>query len=206
MSLADLFRKISPEPPGPAEFILCCLGNPGKKYEKTRHNSGFMTADLIAAERSVKINRLKFHGMYGEFLYGGKKIVLLKPQTFMNDSGVCAREALDWYKLPPEKLIVVCDDLELPCGKIRVRSKGSDGGHNGLKSIIYHTGSDRFPRVRIGIGRPENPEFSVIDYVLGRFTDAEYEKVETAVKRASAAALEIASGSPESAANLFNGA
>ncbi len=206
MSLADLFRKISPEPAGPVEFILCCLGNPGAKYERTRHNAGFMTADRLAADNGVRVNRLKFHGVCGDFSYGGKRLLLLKPQTFMNDSGISAREALDWYKLPVERLIVVCDDLELPLGKIRVRAKGSDGGHNGLKSIIYQTGSDCFPRVKIGIGRPDNPEFSVIDWVLGRFNDEEYRKAEEAVKRAAAAALEIAVHSPDSAANLYNGA
>jgi len=207
MSLSDIFKKLQrpPEPQGTPDFIICCLGNPGSKYEGTRHNAGFMTADFLAKEKDVRVNNLKFHGIYGRFTHGDKKIVLLKPQTFMNESGISAREILDFFKLPPERLIVVCDDLELPCGKIRVRAKGSDGGHNGLKSIIYHTGTSVFPRVKIGIGRPENPEHDVIDWVLGRFTAGERELVEKAVPRAAAAALEIVSGSTDSAANLYNG-
>lgn len=205
MSLADIFKKHTAVCQGPVDFIICCLGNPGKKYEGTRHNAGFITADYIEGEQKIKLNKLKFHGVSGEFTYGGRRLVLIKPQTFMNDSGVCAREVVSWYKLPPERLIVVCDDLELPCGKLRVRAKGSDGGHNGLKSIIYHLGSDGFPRVRIGIGRPDNPEHTVIDWVLGRFSGDEAESIKKTIPRAAAAALEITAAGTASAANLYNG-
>ena len=123
----------------------------------------------------------------------------------MNASGESAREALAWFKLPPERLIVVCDDLELPCGKIRVRAKGSAGGHNGLKSIIYQLGTDAFPRVKIGIGRPQTPEYPVVDYVLGRFTAEERPLIDAAVRHAAEAALEITASSPEQAAAHFNG-
>ena len=152
MSIFDgiLSRRTGAAPSGPAAFCICCLGNPGREYDGTRHNAGFMTADRIAADQHISVTRLKFKGIYGELEHAGQKIILLKPQTFMNASGESAREALAWFKLPPERLIVVCDDLELPCGKIRVRAKGSAGGHNGLKSIIYQLGTDAFPRPHRG--------------------------------------------------------
>lgn len=207
MSIFDRFLSSRPaaNPPGPVAFCVCCLGNPGVKYDGTRHNAGFMTADLIAEQKRIQLNRLKFKAVCGEAEHDGAKILILKPQTFMNSSGESAREVLAWYKLPPERLIVVCDDLELPCGKIRIRAKGSDGGHNGLKSIIAQIGSDAFPRVRIGIGRPQNPEYPVVDYVLGRFTAEESKPIGTAVQRAAAAVFEIVSSSPEQAAAHFNG-
>lgn len=185
--------------------ILCCLGNPGAKYAGTRHNAGFMVADFIAGEHNIKINRLKFHGVYGELVLGQSRVIILKPQTFMNNSGLSAKQAAEWYKIPADRLIVICDDLDLPCGKIRVRAKGSDGGHKGLKSILYHLGTDAFPRIRIGIGKPENPDYPTTDWVLGRFSGDERIKIESAVRRAAAAAFEIVSNSVESAANLYNG-
>ena len=189
----------------PVAYCICCLGNPGAKYEGTRHNAGFMAADIIAAQKNIRLNRLKFKAVYGETEHDGNKLIVLKPQTYMNSSGESAREVLAWFRLPPERLIVVCDDLELPCGKIRIRAKGSDGGHNGLKSIITQLGSDAFPRIRIGIGRPQNPEYPIIDYVLGRFTSEERAPMETAISRAAAAALEIVASSPEQAAAHYNG-
>ena len=207
MSIFDgiLSHRTGAAPSGPAAFCICCLGNPGREYDGTRHNAGFMTADRIAADRHISVTRLKFKGIYGELEYAGQKIILLKPQTFMNASGESAREALAWFKLPPERLIVVCDDLELPCGKIRVRAKGSAGGHNGLKSIIYQLGTDMFPRVKIGIGRPQTPEYPVVDYVLGHFTAEERPLIDAAVRHAAEAALEITASSPEQAAAHFNG-
>ena len=207
MSFFNRFRtpRASAAPSGPVDYCLCFLGNPGAKYDGTRHNAGFMAGDIVAETLGVKISRLKFKGTYTEAEYAGKRIVLLKPQTYMNASGESAREALAWFKLPPEKLIVVCDDLELPCGKIRVRAKGSAGGHNGLKSIIREIGSDAFPRVKIGVDRPKNPEYQVIDYVLGKFTADEAKPVAGAIKNAAAAALEIVATSTETAAGKFNG-
>ena len=164
-----------------------------------------MAGDIVAETLGVQLNRLKFKGTYAEAVHGGKRIVLLKPQTYMNASGESVREVLAWFKIPPEKLIVVCDDLELPCGKIRVRAKGSAGGHNGLKSIIREIGSDAFARVKIGIDRPKNPEYQVIDYVLGKFTPDEAKPMTGAIKNAAAAALEIVASSTEAAAGKFNG-
>lgn len=207
MSIFDRFFPPRPaaSPSEPVAFCVCCLGNPGAKYDGTRHNAGFMTADVLAEQKRIQLNRLKFKAVCGETEHNGVRIILLKPQTFMNSSGESAREVLAWYKLPPERLIVVCDDLELPCGKIRVRAKGSDGGHNGLKSIIAQIGSDAFPRVRIGIGRPQNPEYAVVDYVLGRFTAEESKPVGIAIQRAAEAVFEIVAASPEQAAARFNG-
>lgn len=207
MSIFDriLSPRVQAGPHGPVAYCICCLGNPGSQYEGTRHNAGFMAADVIAEQKQIKLNRLKFKAVYGEAEHSEKKIIVLKPQTFMNSSGESAREALTWFKLPPERLIVICDDLELPRGKIRIRAKGSDGGHNGLKSIIAQLGSDAFPRVKIGIGRPSNPEYSIVDYVLGRFTAEESQPVGMAVKRAAQAALEIVASSPEQAAARYNG-
>ncbi|MBR5519975.1 MAG: aminoacyl-tRNA hydrolase [Clostridia bacterium] len=207
MSFFNRFRSPSASvgPAGPVEYCLCFLGNPGSKYDGTRHNAGFMAGDLVAEALGVKLSRLKFKAVYAEAEHAGKKIVLLKPQTYMNASGESVREALAWYKLPPEKLIVVSDDLELPCGKIRVRSKGSAGGHNGLKSIIQQIGSDAFLRVKIGIDRPKNPEYQVIDYVLGKFSADEAKPVAGAIKNAADACLEIVAASAESAAAKFNG-
>lgn len=207
MSILDgiLSQRTAAVPGGAPAFCICCLGNPGREYDGTRHNAGFMTADRIADEKGIRLTRLKFKGVFGELVHAGQKIMLLKPQTFMNASGESAREALAWFHLPPERLIVVCDDLELPCGKIRIRSKGSAGGHNGLKSIISQLGTDAFPRVKIGIGRPQSPGYAVVDYVLGHFSAEERPLIDTAVRRAADAALEITASSPEQAAAHFNG-
>lgn len=206
MSIFDLFKKIEkPRPSGPVEYIVCCLGNPGREYENTRHNCGFMTAAALSKMDGFVPKRLKFESLYGDFVYEGHRFILLLPQTFMNDSGRSALAALGFYKLPPEKLLVICDDLELPPGRIRIRQKGSDGGHKGLKSIIYHLSSNDFPRIRIGIGRPQNPDFQVTDWVLGRFTEQERKLVEPAILRAREAVLEILTSSVDSAMSKYNG-
>lgn len=205
MSIFDLFKKIEKPAAGPVTHIICGLGNPGPKYEETRHNAGFMALDALAEQEKVKINRLKFKALYGEMVFPGGRALLLKPQTMMNASGVSVREAMAFYKLPPERLIVVYDDISLPCGKLRIRAKGSDGGHNGMKDIIYQLGTDQFPRVRVGIGQPPHKDYSVTDWVLGKFSDEEIPTMQAAVKRAAAAALAVAQTSPEQAGNQFNG-
>ena len=204
----SVFQKVfSPRntPTGPVTWCICCLGNPGPKYEGTRHNAGFMTADVLAEKVGCKLNKLKFKAVCGEFEHAGQRVLLLKPQTYMNSSGESVGEAARWYKLKPDHVIVVCDDLELPCGRLRVRAKGSDGGHNGLKSIIYHLNSNEFPRVKIGIDRPKEPGYEVVDYVLGRFPEAERPTVDKVIHYAADAALEIIAHSPELAASHYNG-
>ncbi len=207
MSIFDIFKQLETQNQarGPVGYIVCCLGNPTSKYDGTRHNAGFMVADKLAEKLGVKIDRMKFSGLACEAETKAGRIVILKPQTYMNESGVSARAALDWYKLTPDKLIVVCDDMELAPGRLRVRPKGSAGGHNGLKSIIEHTGTTEFPRVRVGIGRPTVPGYQVVDWVLGRFSSDEAKAVSEAVPLATDAVLEIVSSGTESAMNKFNG-
>jgi PTH1 family peptidyl-tRNA hydrolase len=190
---------------GGIEFIIAGLGNPGTQYENTRHNAGYMAADLIAKEAGVKLNKLKFQSLTGVALLGGKKCLLMKPTTFMNLSGQAVTAALDYYKLPPEKLLVCCDDITGAIGQLRIRRSGSDGGHNGLKNIIYLTGSDQFPRIKIGVGDKPHPDYPLVDWVLSRFTKDEYQHLQPAVKNAAAAALLIVGGEIEKAMNLYNG-
>ncbi len=185
--------------------VLCCLGNPGRKYEATRHNVGFMAADFLSTEYNFKVDKLKFSALFGVFQHKENKILVLKPQTYMNESGISVRAALDFYKLTPDKLVVICDDMELPCGKLRVRAKGGDGGHKGLKSIIYHIHTNEFARVRVGIGRPPHEDMEVTDWVLGKFSSDEKQLVDVAIKNSALAALEAISTSPQHAANIYNG-
>ena len=154
--LERLFR-IRPEPAGNVEYLIVGLGNPGEKYEGTRHNAGFMALDFIAEQAGAKLDRLKFKGLCARAEIGGKKVLLLKPGTYMNLSGQSVVEAMNFYKLPPQKVIVLYDDISFPPGKLRIRLKGSDGGQNGMKNIIYLSGSDAFPRVRLGTGDRPDP-------------------------------------------------
>ena len=151
---------------GPPEFIIVGLGNPGKQYELTRHNAGFLFADLLADKNGVKINKIQFKAVTASLTLGGVKCLLMKPQTFMNNSGEAVRQAASFYKIPPERILVVFDDISLPCGRLRIRRKGSDGGHNGIKSIIYHLNSDAFPRVKLGVGEKPHPDYDLADWVL----------------------------------------
>lgn len=145
------------------------LGNPGKQYELTRHNAGFLFADLLADKNGVKINKIQFKAVTASLTLGGVKCLLMKPQTFMNNSGEAVRQAASFYKIPPERILVVFDDISLPCGRLRIRRKGSDGGHNGIKSIIYHLNSDAFPRVKLGVGEKPHPDYDLADWVLSQF-------------------------------------
>lgn len=154
-------------PQGPVEYIVAGLGNPGRQYENSRHNVGFIALDKIAAQRGFKIDRLRFKSLTGECMIDGKKTLFIKPSTFMNLSGEAVSEALSFYKLPIERLLVIHDDISLEPGKLRIRQKGSHGGHNGLKNIILLTGSDSFARVKIGVGEKPAPEYDLADWVLG---------------------------------------
>ncbi|OBW47896.1 aminoacyl-tRNA hydrolase [Bacillus safensis] len=157
------------------------LGNPGKEYEKTRHNVGFMTIDELSKKWNIPLNQSKFHGQFGTGFVSGQKVLLVKPLTYMNLSGECVRPLMDYYDIPLEHLKVIYDDLDLPTGRIRLRTKGSAGGHNGIKSLIQHLGSPEFDRFRIGIGRPQNG-MKVVDYVLGRFSEEEQPDIASAIQ------------------------
>ncbi len=156
------FKRSKGIAPGPIEFLIVGLGNPGKNYEFTRHNAGFLTLDHIASELDTEITNLKNNALVADVVIDGHRCLLVKPQTFMNNSGTAVRDIAKFYKIPPEKIIVIFDDISLPCGKLRIRRKGTDGGHNGIKSIIYHLNSDLFPRIKIGIARcpPAEPRQS----------------------------------------------
>ena len=155
---------------GGIEYLIVGLGNPGRQYETTRHNAGFLFMDMLADKLNVKINKIKFKAVVGEAQIGGVRCLLMKPQTFMNLSGEAVKEACTFYKIPPENVIVAFDDISLPCGGLRIRRKGSAGGHNGIKSIIQHLGSDNFPRIKLGVGAKPHPDYDLADYVLSNFS------------------------------------
>ena len=199
-----LFQKNTPSP-GPVEFMIVGLGNPGKQYENTRHNAGFLAVDTIAQKHHTDIKRIKFKGLVGECSLGGKKALLLKPSTFMNLSGQSVREAMQFYKLPPEKVLVIFDDINLEPGKLRIRRKGSDGGHNGMKNIIYLSGSDAFPRVKIGVGQKPHPDYDLAKWVLSRFTAGEQKLLREEMDRIADAAELVLAGRIDEAMNRYNG-
>lgn len=187
-------------------WMIVCLGNPGAKYAKTRHNAGFMAADALEREYGVKINKLKFKALTAVAQIGGEAVLLMKPQTYMNLSGEAVGEAARFYKIDPAHILVVSDEMSLAAGKMRIRRKGSAGGHNGLKNIIAHLGTDEFPRIRIGVGAPapSNDGDEVIDWVIGSVPQSELKLIEeTAAKAAEACACYIKNG-PEQAMNRYN--
>ena len=184
-------------------YLIAGLGNPGKEYEMTRHNIGFHTIDYMADKYNVKVNKLKYKALYGEARIGTEKVILIKPQTYMNNSGESLMDFVSFFKVPAENLIVISDDVSLDCGRIRVRAKGSAGGHNGLKSIIYLLQSDEFPRVRIGVGSPEH---DMVNHVLGRFSKEQIPVMEDAMERAVCAVEEIIKNGVPSAMNKYNAA
>ena len=195
------FEEGSPQSP---EFLIVGLGNPGPKYAFTRHNAGFLCLELLAQQQDAQIKRIKFKGLLGETRLGGHRCLLLKPQTFMNNSGESVREAAAFYKIPPERILVIFDDVSLPCGKLRIRRKGSDGGHNGIKSIIYHLGSDAFPRIKLGVGEKPDAEWDLADWVLSPFRKEELAALREASEKACDAAQKIVCGDIEQAMGLYN--
>lgn len=203
--MLPFFKKKSPLMGGGAvEFMIVGLGNPGKEYENTRHNAGFMALDAIAEKNHAEVKRVKFKGLVGECRIAGKKVLLLKPSTFMNLSGQSVVEAMGFYKLQPQQVLVLFDDINLEPGKLRIRRKGSDGGHNGLKNIIYLSGSDQFPRIKIGVGKKPRPEYDLKDWVLSRFSQREMQELSPALDNAAAAAELILKGEIDRAMNLYN--
>ena len=190
--------------PAGISWIIVCLGNPGTKYEYTRHNAGFMAADALAESSGVRICKSSFKALTASCEIGGEKVLLMKPQTYMNNSGESVAAAAGYYKVPAERILVLSDEISLPQGKIRVRSSGSAGGHNGLKSIISCLGTDQFPRIRIGVGSPAHPDYDMKDWVLGKFTGKDLENMkEAAARAAEAAAFYVEHGCAETM-NRFN--
>lgn len=185
------------------EWLIAGLGNPGQKYEHTRHNMGFLTVDLLAEQKGVKLNKVKFKSAYNFLELGGARCLVMKPQTYMNLSGEAVREAALFYKIPPERVLVIYDDVSLPVGKLRVRPNGSAGGHNGIKNIIAHLGTQTFPRVKIGTGAPETGE-DMIGWVTGVPPQKEREILLESFKRAIAAAECVIAHGCQKAMNDFN--
>ena len=190
---------------GGVDWLLVCLGNPGDQYENTRHNVGFQVADAVAERHNVPIQRLKFRALTNTITVGEKKVLLMKPVTYMNLSVEAVHEAASFYKVPPERILVVSDEVALAPGKIRVRRSGSAGGHNGLKNIIAHLGTDQFPRIRVGVGQKPHPDYDMADWVLGKFQGEDKKAVEEAVKRAADAAECLIQEGVDKAMNRYNG-
>ena len=186
-------------------LIIAGLGNPGKEYENTRHNAGFMVMDALAEKIGADISEKKHKALCGKGVIGGEKVILMKPQTYMNSSGESIRAAADYYKVDPEDILIVYDDISLAPGQLRIRAKGSAGGHNGLKSIIYRLNSDTFPRVKMGVGAPKHEDYDLADFVLGRFTKEEITVMEDAIVKAEKAVAEIIKNGVQSAMNKYNG-
>lgn len=182
-------------------FLIVGLGNPGKEYEKTRHNVGFDAVDIIAKEYNIDINRIKFKGVYGDGKIGDEKVMLLKPATYMNLSGESVLEVAQFYKIPSENIIIIYDDISLEVGRMRIRRKGSAGGHNGIKSIIQNLSSDEFPRIKVGVGEPK---VDLVKHVLGRFMDEDRDKIEEVFKAVTKAVECIVNNGVDTAMNQFN--
>lgn len=189
---------------GSVEYIVAGLGNPDKKYENTRHNTGWLALDYIADKLDCKVNKLKFKSLVGTCEIGGAKVMLMKPTTYMNNSGQAVVEAMNFYKIPAENVIVIFDDISLDVGKMRIRSKGSDGGQKGMRSIISLSGSQAFPRIKIGIGAKPNPDWDLADWVLSKFSDKEMKELEKMFENAGKAVELIIDGKTDRAMNLFN--
>lgn len=195
------FRK--KESFGGVEFIVAGLGNPDRKYENTRHNAGFITADMLADKYDTRLDRIKFKSLCTTCTINDKKVLIMKPSTYMNNSGLAVKEAMSFFRIPPEKTLIIFDDISLDVGKLRIRRKGSDGGHNGIKNIIYLSGSDMFPRIKIGIGqKPE--KWQLADWVLSEFSSDEKKLLDEAAGKACSAAELIISGQTDKAMNLYN--
>lgn len=190
---------------GGAEWLLVGLGNPGTQYENTRHNVGFLVADELAERQNAPIQRLKFKALTNLLTISGEKVLVMKPVTYMNLSGEAVRQAVDFYKIPPERVLVVSDDTALAVGRLRIRKGGSAGGHNGLKNIIQHLGTDQFPRVRVGVGEKPHPDYDMADWVLGKFQGEDKKAIDQAVKRAADAVECILAEGIDRGMSRFNG-
>ena len=208
-SVFELLKQIGmsepPKPDTPPEFLIVGLGNPGTKYENTRHNAGFMFLDHVASKCGANINRMKFKSLCADTVIGEKRVLLMKPQTLMNASGEAVIEAANFYKIPPEKVIVISDDTTLEVARLRVRRKGSHGGHNGLKNIILHLGTDAFPRIKIGVGIKPHPDYDMIDWVLGVMSSEDIKHIASNHPYAYDGLLKLLDGDVDGAMQICNG-
>ena len=205
-NIFDLFKKIESQKASsePVSFIIVGLGNIGKQYELTRHNAGFLAIDYIAEKYGAKIDRVKFHATVGECNIGGARVLLMKPTTLMNNSGIAVGEAAAFYKIPPERVLVLHDEISFDAGKIRIRRKGSAGGHNGLKSIIARLPGEDFPRVKIGIGKKPNPEYDLADWVLGKMPESDIKALKDRFEDIANASELIIKGEIDLAMNKYS--
>ncbi len=190
--------------PGPVQWLVVGLGNPGPKYEWTRHNVGFLVIDQLADRADIPVQKLKFQALTNTALIGGQSVLLMKPTTYMNLSGQAVGQAARFYKIPPERVLVISDDVALPQGKLRIRRSGSAGGHNGLKDIIAHLGGDQFPRVKVGVGGKPHPDSDMADWVLSTFTGADRKAMEEAIDRAADAVTCLLEQGVDKAMAKFN--
>ncbi|MDE5833929.1 MAG: aminoacyl-tRNA hydrolase [Ruminococcus sp.] len=206
MSIFDVFDKISQSSTvtGQPEYVIAGLGNIGTQYDNTRHNAGFGVVDMLAEQYGTEINRLRFKGKTAEVTIEGIKCLLLKPSTYMNNSGESIVQALDFYNLDVDNLIVVYDDISLECGKIRIRRKGSHGGHNGIRSIIDMTGSEEFLRIKVGVGKKPHPDYDLAKWVLGKFRPKDLEKMKVSGENACDSIKLMVQGKTDEAMNKYN--
>lgn len=200
----DRFRKKTYASVGTPEFIVVGLGNPDRKYTLTRHNSGFLCVDMLSEKLNFRIDKLKFKSLIADTTIGGHRLIVMKPQTYMNNSGEAVRECANFYKIKPENIIVIYDDISLDVGKLRIRRKGTDGGHNGIKSIIYHLNSDQFPRIKVGCGKKPHPDYNLADWVLSEFKKDELKALEPALENACKAIELLLDNQIDKAMNLYN--
>lgn len=207
MSIFDIFNQLNKEKPAPVgqpEYIIAGLGNPGEKYQGTRHNAGFMTLDKLAEKCGVQMKKIRFKSLTEIAAVDGVPCLLMKPATFMNNSGEAVVEAMNFYKIPAERVIICYDDISLEPSRIRIRRKGSDGGHNGMKSIIYLTGFDNFPRIKIGVGAKPHKDYNLADWVLSRFTEEEMKLMNEGTDKAVSSLELMVRGKTDEAMNKFN--
>ena len=208
MGIFDLFKQIESGSAGNLHgkltWIVAGLGNPGLEYENTRHNAGFLTMDELAKQCGVKLDQMKFKSDCGEAMLGEVRCLLMKPTTYMTLSGDAIAAAANFYKIPPEQVLVIYDDISLPPGKLRLRRKGSAGGHNGIKSIIAQLGTEEFPRIRVGVGAKPNPQYDLADWVLSKFSEEDMTALQPALEHAADAAKKIVSGDMNGAMNLYS--
>lgn len=198
------FRKKTYASVGTPEFIVVGLGNPGGKYTLTRHNSGFLCVDMLSQKLNFRVDKLKFKSLIADTTINGRRCIVMKPQTYMNNSGEAVRECASFYKIPPERIIVISDDTSLDIGKMRIKRKGSDGGQKGLRSIIYHMNSDNFPRVKIGVGKKPHPDYDMADWVLSEFKKDEQKVLEPVLENACKALELMLDNQIDKAMNLYN--
>ena len=205
MSILDLFNQISAPKSGPIDHLVVGLGNPGAEYVLTRHNAGFAAIDSLAAKEGIDVRCAKFSALVGDGMIGGHRVMLMKPQTFMNLSGNAVCAAARFYKIEPQNVIVLCDDVNLDAGVMRIRRKGSHGGHNGLKDIASKLGTDAFVRIRLGVGKKPCPEYDLADFVLGKLTPGEQQELANCYEKLSDAIRLIVNGNLDDAMSRYNG-